>query len=184
MALYDYRPLIDVQLPGTLSRRNGQVLNCKTAKISPDIVDLVCEPKVGQSAEAARKQSQDLAEGTDVQSATWRRLAKSAALSPLRKPEGFQVTLDSQYRPAMQSKLAHMAAEHAIAVDNGAAAQSPITKIEPSIKKCNFLDHTGTLRDGTIVRISSLDALIRRGSFHRRRAASCCFIARADTRRK
>ncbi len=160
MALYDYRPLIDVQLPGTLSRRNGPVLNCKTAKISPDIVDLVCEPKVGQSAEAARKQSQDLAEGTDVQ-LHLEKIGEVGGVVTATKPEGFQVTLDSQYRPAMQSKLAHMAAEHAIAIDHDAAAQSPITKIEPSIKKCNFLDHTGTLRDGTIVRISSLDALIR-----------------------
>ncbi|QAY94388.1 hypothetical protein CWB41_00410 [Methylovirgula ligni] len=160
MALYDYRPLIDVQLPGTLSRRNGPALNCKTAKISTDTVDLVYEPKVGQSADAARKQSQDLAEGTDVQ-LRLEKIGEVGGVITARKPEGLQVTLDSQYRPAMQNKLAHMAAEHAVAVDHGAAAQSPITKIEPGIKKSSFLDHTGTLREGTIVRISSLDALIR-----------------------
>ncbi len=147
-------------MPGTLRRRNGPALNCKTAKISTDTVDLVYEPKVGQSAEAARKQSQDLAEGTDVQ-LHLDKIGEVGGVVTARKPEGFQVTLDSQYRPAMQNKLAHMAAEHAVAVDHGAAGQSPITKIEPSIKKCSFLDHTGTLRDGTTVRISSLDALIR-----------------------
>ncbi|MGP8231957.1 MAG: hypothetical protein ACLQL2_04740 [Methylovirgula sp.] len=160
MALYDYRPLVDVQLPGTFSRPNGPALKCKTTKIGTDTVDLVYDTKVSQSAAAAHQQSQELSEGTDVQ-LHLEKIGEVGGVVTAKKPEGFQVTLDSQYRPAMQDKIVHMAAEHAVAVDHGATAQSPITKIEPSIKKCSFLDHTGTLRDGTIVRISSLDALIR-----------------------
>jgi len=160
MALYDYRPLIDVQLPGTFNRRNGPALNCKTTKIGTDTVDRVYAPKGGQSTEAAQKRSQELSEGTDVK-LHLEKIGELGGVVTVKKPEGFQVTLDSQYRPAMQDKLAHMAAEHAVAIDHGAAAQSPITKIEPGIKKCSFLDHTGTLRDGTLVRISSVDALIR-----------------------
>jgi hypothetical protein len=160
MALYDYRPLIDVQLPGTFGRPNGPTLDCRTTTVGVDTVDLVYEPKIGQSAELAQKQSQDLSEGTDVQ-IYLEKIGEVGGVVTAKKPQGLQVTVDSRYRPAMQDKLAYMAAEHAIAVNHGAAAQSPITKIEPSIKKCSFLDHTGTLRDGTIVSISSLDALIR-----------------------
>ncbi len=160
MALYDYRPLIDVKLQGTCGRPNGPALNFKTTTIGTDAVDLVYDTNIGQSADAARKQSQDLAEGADVR-LHLDKIGELAGVVTAKKPEGFQVAVDDKYKPAVRDKLTYMAAEHAVAVDHGVAAQSAVTKIEPGIKKCSFLDHTGTLRDGTIVSISPLDALIR-----------------------
>ncbi|MEW6436207.1 MAG: hypothetical protein AB1508_03440 [Pseudomonadota bacterium] len=160
MALYDYRPLVEVQLPGTCSRPNGPALECKTTTIGPDAVDLVYDTPLGQGAEGAERPSQDLPEGADVQ-IHLDKIGELAGVVTVKKPEGFQVAVDERYKPAVRDKLTYMAAEHAVAVDRGTAAQSPITKIEPCINKCSFLDHTGTLRDGTLVSISPLEALIR-----------------------
>lgn len=160
MALYDYRPLIEVQLPGTCGRPNGPALDCKTTTISPDAVDLVYAAKIGEGADAADRLSHDLSEGTDVQ-IHLDTIGDLAGVVTAKKPEGFQVAVEEKYKPAVRDKLTHIAAEHAVAVDRGTAGQSAITKIEPGIKKCSFLDHTGTLRDGTLVSLSPLDALIR-----------------------
>ncbi len=46
MALYDYRPLIDVQLRATCGRPNGAPLACKTTRMGTDAVDLVCDVKL------------------------------------------------------------------------------------------------------------------------------------------
>lgn len=160
MALYDYRPLVEVQLPGTCGRPNGPVLDCKTTTIGPDAVDLVYNTPISQGADGVERPSQDLSEGADVQ-IHLDKIGELAGVVTTTKPDGFQVAVDEKYKPAVRDKLAYIAAEHAVAVDRGMAAQSPVTKIEPCINKCSFLDHTGTLRDGTLVSISPLEALIR-----------------------
>jgi hypothetical protein len=71
------------------------------------------------------------------------------------------VQVDREYQPAIRDRLAGMAANHAVAVERGAGAASKISTVEPAIKRCQFLDHTGTLREGTLVNISEDDALIR-----------------------
>ncbi len=116
--------------------------------------------QVGQLADSRRKPSQELSEGARVH-LHLDKIGDLDGVVAAKKPEGFKVALNDKYKPAMRDKLAYMAAEHAIAIDHGAGAQSEITKIEPGIKKCHFLDHTGTLREGTIVSISSVEALIR-----------------------
>lgn len=79
-----------------------------------------------------------------------------------KKSEGFRVAVDDKCKPMVRNKLAHMAAEHAISLDDAsAAAKSSVTRIEPNIRSCSVLDHTGTLRQGTIVNVSQVDALIR-----------------------
>jgi hypothetical protein len=160
MALYDYHPSINAQLQATCEGVTGAPLYCKTTKIAADAVHLVYETKAGQSIEASRKQAESLSEGTGVRLHV-EELGSLAGTIAAKKREGFDVRIDSEYRPAIRNGLARMAATYAVAVERGAGAASKISTVEPSIKRCHFLDHTGTLREGTLVNISENDALIR-----------------------
>lgn len=161
MALYDYRPLIEAELRGTCGKPNGSVVNCKTTTISPSAVHLVYEPQPASSPDVRqKKQADDMAEG----SAIHLQLDKIGAFHGVvasKRAEGIQVAVDRKCETSLRDKLAHMAAKHAVSMDSPTVANSNITGIEPSIKRCSFFDHTGTLRQGTIVSISQVDALIR-----------------------
>ena len=160
MALYDYHPLINAQLKATCESVTGAPLYCKTTKIAADAVHLVYDTKAGQSAEALRKQAESLPEGSGVRLHV-DELGSLAGTVAAKKREGFDVRVDSEYRPAIRDKLARMAANHAVAVERGTSVASKISTVEPSIKRCQYLDHTGTLREGTLVNISQDEALIR-----------------------
>ena len=158
MALYDYRPLIETELQGTCTFPNGGATNCKTTTISSDAVNLVYD---GQAASSRSKRADEIRTGSAVH-------LNLDQIGPLRgvvaskKSEGFQVAVDDACKPMLRTKLAHMAAEHAISLeDPSQVAKSSITRIEPNIKSCSFLDHTGTLRKGVIVNLSQADALIK-----------------------
>ncbi len=160
MALYDYRPLINAQLPATCESATGAPLDCKTTQLAPDTIHLLYVSKPGQSVEASRKQAESFPEGSGVRLHV-EELGSLAGVVAAKKPEGFRVQVDSEYRPAIRDRLARMAAKHAVAVERGVGVTSKISTVEPAIKRCQFLDHTGTLREGTIVNISEDDALIR-----------------------
>jgi hypothetical protein len=157
MALYDYRPLIETTLPGTCTLRHGGSANCKTTMISPEAVNLVYDV---QSADTVTKRSDEISAGSAVhldldQIGAFRGVVAS------KKPGGFQVAVDAECKPMLQTKLAHMAAEYAISLDDASAAAKSTMRIEPNIRSCSFIDHTGTLRKGTIVNLSQIDALIK-----------------------
>jgi hypothetical protein len=160
MGLYDYRPSINAQLPATCESATGAPLNCKTTKIATDTVQLVYATKAGQSTETLRKMAEGLPEGSGVRLHV-EDLGSLAGVIAAKKPEGFRVQIDREYQTTIRNSIAHLAAKHAIAVDRGAGASSKISTVEPPIKRCQFLDHTGTLREGTLVNISDYDALIR-----------------------
>ncbi len=160
MALYDYQPLINAQLQATCESVTGAALPCKTTLIAADTVQLVYAAKAGQSVAALRKQAESLPEGSGVRLHV-EELGSLAGVVAAKKPEGLRVRVDSEYRPAIRDKLARMAANHAVSVERGTGAASKISTIEPSIKRCQFLDHTGTLREGTLVNISEDDVIIR-----------------------
>lgn len=160
MALYNYHPSINAQLQTTCESATGAPLHCKTTRIAADAVHLVYDTKAGQSIEASHKQAESLSEGTGVRLHV-EELGSLAGTIAAKKREGFDVRIDSEYRPAVRDRLARMAANYAVAVERGAGATSKILTVEPSIKRCQFLDHTGTLREGTLVNISEDDALIR-----------------------
>ncbi len=155
MALYDYRPLIETELQGTCVTSQGSPANCKTTMISSEAVDLVYDVRPG---DPSTKRSDELRMGSAVnldldQIGVFRGVVAS------KKPEGFRVAVDDKCQSMVRDKLTHMAAEHAVSLDDPAAQSG--ARIEPKIRKCSFLDHTGTLRQGTIVNFSQVDALIR-----------------------
>ncbi|MGB9186373.1 MAG: hypothetical protein WCB34_00030 [Methylovirgula sp.] len=158
MALYDYRPLIEAELRGTCSLPNSGPTNCKTTTISSEAVNLVYD--VEPSAPPT-KRSDEIPAGSAVhlnldQIGTFRGVVAS------KESEGFRVAVDDECRPMLRNKLTHMAAEHAVGLYEGSAVtKSNITRIEPTIKSCSFLDHTGTLRTGIVVNVSQIDALIK-----------------------
>lgn len=157
MALYDYRPLIQTELRGTFALPDGGSANCRTTTISSEEVHLVYDE---QSANPVAKRSDELRTGSAVH-LDLDRIGAFHGIVAAKKPEGFQVTVDDKCKPQVRNKLAYMAAEHAISLENGSAAEKSDIRIEPNIKSCSFLDHTGTLRQGTIVNLSQVDALIR-----------------------
>jgi hypothetical protein len=158
MALYDYRPLIQTELRGSFTSPNGGSANCKTTTISSEEVHLVYDEPTGNPA---AKRSDELRTGSAVH-LDLDQIGAFHGVVAAKKSEGIRVTVDDKCKPMVRDKLTYMAAEHAVSIENASAAGEPsITRIEPSIKSCSFLDHTGTLRQGTIVNLSQVDALIR-----------------------
>lgn len=155
MALYDYRPLIDVELRGTFTKRNGTSARLKTKTISPDAVDLIYD---GQNGDGG-KRPDGMPEGSVVHLDV-DRIGAFRGVVASKESAGFQVAVDDKCRPVLRDRLARMAAEHAVSLDSP-LTRSCIAKIEPAIRTCSFIDHTGTLRQGTIVNVSKTDALIR-----------------------
>lgn len=158
MALYDYRPLIETDLRGTCTFPNGGSAHCKTTTISPEAVNLVYE---AQPADPTGKRPDEIRAGSAVH-LNLDQIGPFRGVVASKKSEGFRVTVDDEYKPLLRSKLSRMAAEHAISLEDGSVvAKSSITRIEPNIKSCSFLDHTGTLRQGIIINVSQIDALIK-----------------------
>jgi hypothetical protein len=158
MALYDYRPLIQTELRGTFTPPNGGSTNCKTTMISSEEVNLVYDE---QTPSSPAKRSDEIRAGSAVH-LDLDQIGAFHGVVASKKSEGFQVTVDEKCKPMVRNKLAYMAAEHAVSLEDGsAAAKSSITRIEPNIRSCSFLDHTRTLRQGTIVNVSQVDALTR-----------------------
>jgi hypothetical protein len=159
MSLYEYRPSIQAQLPATCESATGAPLNCKTATIAPDAVQLVYTSTAGKTAEP-RESAEHLPEGSGVRLHV-EEVGSLAGVIAAKKPEGFRVNIDREYHASVGDRIARLAAKHVVAIERGAAMSSKITAVEPAVKRCQFLDHTGTLREGTIVNISDDDALIR-----------------------
>ena len=158
MALYDYRPLIETELRGTCTLSNGSSTNCKTTLISSEAVNLVCDL---QAADPPAKRRDELRTGSAVQ-LDLDQIGAFHGMVATKKSDGFRVAVDDKYKPMLRNKLVHMAAAHAVSLEDGSVvAKSSITRIEPNIKSCSFLDHTGTLRHGIIINISQVDALIK-----------------------
>ncbi|QXX75891.1 hypothetical protein [Methylovirgula sp. HY1] len=158
MALYDYRPLIETELRGTCTFSNGGSSNCKTTMISSEAVHLVYD---AQTADPAAKRPNEIRAGSAVQ-LDLDQIGAFRGVVASKKPEGFRVAVDDDCKPMLRTKLARIAAEHAISLDDGSVVdKSSIKRIEPEIKSCSYLDHTGTLRQGVIVNLSQVDALIK-----------------------
>lgn len=157
MALYDYRPLIQTELRGSFTLPNGGSTNCRTTTISSEEVHLVYDE---QTANSAAKRSDEIRMGSAVH-LDLDRIGAFHGVVAAKKSEGFQVTVDDKCKGLVRNKLAFMAAEHAVSLENDFTAEKSEIRIEPNIKCCSFLDHTGTLRQGTIVNLSQVDALIR-----------------------
>jgi hypothetical protein len=114
-----------------------------------------------QAAGPPTKRSDELAEGSAVH-LDLDQIGPFRGVVAAKKSEGFRIAVDDKCKPMLRNKLTRMAAEHAVSVDDpSGASQSPITRMEPNIRSCSFIDHTGTLRTGTIVNVSRSDALIR-----------------------
>lgn len=158
MALYDYRPLIETELRGTCTLSGGGATNCKTTMISSEAVHLVYDT---QSGDPSAKRSDEIRAGSAVQ-LDLDQIGAFRGVVASKKPEGFRVAVDDDCKPLLRSKLARIAAEHAVSLDDGSVVEkASIKRIEPEIKSCSFLDHTGTLRQGIIVNLSQVDALIK-----------------------
>jgi hypothetical protein len=153
MALYDYRPWLDVELRGTCSV-NGNAAKCKTTSISPEAVNLVYEAPSG-----APSGKGEMKTGSSVQ-LDLEQIGHFRGVVASKKAEAVQVAVAD--KQILRSKLSRMAAEHAVNLYEGKRPASPkLTKIEPAIKACSFIDHTGTMRRGVIVNMSQVDALIK-----------------------
>ncbi len=155
MALYDYRPWLDVELRGTCSV-NGNAAKCKTTSISPEAVNLVYEAPPGAASGKGEMKT-----GSSVQ-LDLEQIGNFRGVVASKKAEAVQVAVADSDKPMLRSKLSRMAAEHAVNLHEGKRPASPkLTKIEPAIKACSFIDHTGTMRRGVIVNMSPVDALIK-----------------------
>jgi hypothetical protein len=158
MALYDYRLLVDVELRGTCTLPDGASTACKTKTISPKAVDLLYDV---QTADPSANRGDAIPEGSAAH-VDLERIGAFRGVVTSKDSEGFRVAVDEDCRPMLRNKLARVAAERGISLDDGSAlAGSSITRIEPLIKACSFTDHLGTLRKGKIVNVSRIDALIR-----------------------
>lgn len=149
MALYDYRPFIDVELRGTAAI-NGNAANVKATSISPDVVNLVFDPS--DNPAPAKK-------GGKVQ-LNLDKIGPFRGTIASQKAEAVRVDVDRDCKPMLKNKLSRMVAELAVDVHDGRQSVNAI-KIEPAIKACSFFDHTGTMRRGVVVNISQTDALIK-----------------------
>lgn len=156
MALYDYRPFIEAELRGSCSLPNGSLENCKTKSVSADSVSLVYDPKTN----SARRRSDEIKTGSKIQ-LNLEQIGTFHGVVASKKPEELQVAVDESFKPMLKSKLSYMAAEHAIGLHEGDQGASRNVKIEPAVKNCSFIDHTGTLRQGVVVNLSQTDALIK-----------------------
>jgi hypothetical protein len=152
--LYGYGLPIELALEGICTLPNGQSAKCKTTKISSDSVDVVyVDDVIGRPRE-------NMPTGTTVD-LTLDEVGAFRGVLTAQNSEGFQVAVDSAYKNVLGAKLSHIAAQRGIAPPEPVEEIPSNTRIELTYKDCWFLDHTATLRRGTIVNLSQIDVLLR-----------------------
>ena len=158
MALYDFRPLIEVELQGTCRIPNGGSTKCRTTSISSEAVNLVYDVQTGGPA---TKRSDEIRAGSAVH-LDLDQIGPLHGVVASKKREGLRVAVDDECKPMLRTKLSRMVATHAVSLDDASGVvKSSLTRIEPNIRSCSFIDHTGTLRRGVVVNVSQVDALIK-----------------------
>jgi hypothetical protein len=157
MALYDYRPLIDVELRGSFSI-NGSSVKCKTTSISPEAVNLVCDPP---ATPASVRGAAEMNAGSRVH-LNLDQIGPFRGVVASKKAEAVRITVDDDDKPKLRTRLSRMAAERAVTMhEDPKSTKSAPMKIEPTITACSFVDHTGTIRRGVVVNITQVDVLIK-----------------------
>lgn len=155
MALYDYRPLLETKLQGTCSLPGGGTAKCKTKSISSESVKLTYE-----AAGGAAKSSEEMQAGARVQ-LNLDEIGNFRGVVATKKAQELEVRVDDDCKPLLRNKLSRLVAEHAVNLHEGKGSTGALGKIEPAIKSCNFIDHTGTIRHGVIVTLTRTDALVK-----------------------
>lgn len=134
---------------------NGRSLICRTKTISPVAAHIA----YGTNAAPAAKQGDEMRAGSTVHLEI-DRIGPFSGVVASENADGFWVAVDKGWTPTLRTKLAPIAVEHGIKLDGiPPVAAASVTKIRPNTN-CNFIDHTGTLRRGVIVKISAIDAQI------------------------
>jgi hypothetical protein len=155
--LYSYGLPVETALNGICGFHNGQSAKCTTRKISTESVDLVYETS---PFHVSGKPQSKIKAGSPVQ-LNIDKIGAFGGVVASQKSDGVQITVDSSHRSMLSSRLADIAVERGINPRASLAGGPGITRIEPINKKCKFEDHRGVLRDGTIVNLSQVDAIVR-----------------------
>ncbi|MGB8278488.1 MAG: hypothetical protein WCF20_11245 [Methylovirgula sp.] len=158
-SLYDHRLPIDVELPGRATMPNGRSTTCKTRTISSESVDLVYDL---QTAGYPIRHPEEIPAGSTVH-LDLDQIGNFHGIVTSQNSEGFQLAVDVDCKGMLITKLARVAA----AVRNASFDEAPltarrsVTRIEPTVKNCNYTDHMGLMRKGKIINLSPSDALIK-----------------------
>jgi len=152
LLLYSQGLPIAIALEGLCTLPDGQKSQCQTEKISSQSVDLVyTEPNRSTATPPAGS-----AVHLDIEEiGTFKGTLTSG------NKRGMQVAVDVDDRGMVSSKLAYVIGKRGIGIENPQASEASAMSIQPDHKSCAFIDHTGTLRIGEIVRLSHTEVLIR-----------------------
>jgi len=158
LLLYSYGLPIALTLDGVATLPNGISTKCHTTKISSRSVDVVYEPPMPG---APVRPLAILPKGTAVDLNLNEGGALRGVLTSQDK-KGFQLSVDTAYQSELGAKIRHIVGQRGAVIEAPVLPSIPIeTRIEPTHKDCWFLDQTNTLRKGTIVNVSQIDALLR-----------------------
>ncbi len=158
-SLYDHRLPIDVEFSGRCTMPNGRSTTCKTRKISSESVDLVYDL---QTAGYPIRHVEEIPSSSTVH-LDLDQIGNFHGVVTSQNSEGFQLAVDVDCKGMLITKLAQVAA----AIRNTTFEETPlavrrsVTRIEPTVKNCNYTDHMGVVRKGKIINVSPFDALIK-----------------------
>jgi hypothetical protein len=153
LLLYHYGLPIEIVLETGCKLPNGLAVKCKTKSISSEIVDLLyTDPKSGN----LDKNDVGLTLHVDV-----REVGPVKGVVAAQNMDGFQINVDEESRTSLGDRLANLTSSLGVRHDVTIAAGPEIQRLEPENSNCCFEDDKGRMRNGRIVNLSQIDALIR-----------------------
>jgi len=154
LLMYGHGLPLHVVLEGLCTFGKTEPAKCKTRRVSSEAVDIQLELNPLSSWFKPRVK---LPDGTNVRLKLKEIGAFNGSVVSQNKA-GYRVSVDQAYRRELGEQLVELA------VKQGFGSKSPIggvARIEPLYKNCNFIDHTNTLRRGSIVSLSQTDVILR-----------------------
>ena len=158
-SLYRYGLPIEIELPGFCTMPNGRSSVCRTRKISSDSADFLYGTGLGDDR---FRLFEEMAGGSIIR-LDLEQIGKFRGALTAQNPSGFQIAVDVYFKDMLSTKLGRLAAAMRSAGCDASCvpAKPKIVRIEPDTKSCSFVDHIGTLRKGTLINVSQIDALIK-----------------------
>jgi len=155
-ALYSYGTSLDIELEGTCSFPPGRPVKCKTAKISAEEIDLVCQTNPWEQLNFEKEKGSVIRLDLD-------QIGPFGGVVDSQRGNNLQILVDREFRTLLDAKLARVAAQRKLGIPaaEAAPAKTVVARIELRHTACAFTDHIGTLRKGTVVNVSQHDILLR-----------------------
>jgi len=153
-ALYSYGSSLALELEGTCSFPRERPMKCKTAKISAEEVDLVCQTSLWEQLNFEKQKGAAIQLDLDE-------IGPFGGTVDSQRGNNLQVLVDPEFRTLLDAKLTRIAAQRKLGVTASAPSKTVVARIELKATSCAFTDHIGTLRKGTVVNVSQHDILLR-----------------------